>query len=517
MKRLLTLGFAIVMSLSFWQSVEGASKKPKRGGTLTMTIQKDLTRMNPMVGTFSTERLIRELMFDSLFARDIKGNQHPNLVEKWVISNGGKLYTFKLREGVKFHNGKELAAEDVKFSMEYAMNPKNGAYGLTKLKAVDRVEAADKYTLKVHLKRANASFLSYLSDIAAFAVVPKESMAEGIARTTAFPPGTGPFKFVKWEPRRRLIFERHGDHWGQKAFVDRLILRPIRNDTVRFTALRAGDVDIVERTPYEWAKQVIEGKFKDIGYTTASTAGYVTIKFNVTAGPFSDKNLRLAVAHAVNKKQILHAAYFGFGEPSDQKYPKGTAWNLEGIPAPHYDLAKAKSYLKSSNYKGASLGILIYTTATWESVATTLQAQLKKIGMNIKVDAREHGSFTTQAQTGDFEFAIWGGGLQPDPSATYYQDFKCPALKKRRLSVSGYCDKEVDALLKKAEGELDSQKRRELFKQILTKTSDSMPQLPIGYVPRFFTFKKSVKGFATDSAGAFRYWGGGLNYTWLDR
>ena len=137
--------------------------QPKRGGTITLAISKELALMNPLVNTSSTEARIRELMFEPLLARDHNGAIQPRLAESWEVSKDGKLYTFRLRKGVKFHNGKELTAEDIKFAVDYTLNPKNGAYGFDNLSAVERAEAVDKYTLRFHMKTHNPLF-SHLVD-----------------------------------------------------------------------------------------------------------------------------------------------------------------------------------------------------------------------------------------------------------------------------------------------------------------------------------------------------------------
>ena len=129
MKRFAVLGFVFVLLFGLTSLLEAASAQPKRGGTITLAISKELALMNPLVNTSSTEARIRELMFEPLLARDAKGVIQPRLAESWDISKDGKVYTFKLRKGVKFHNGKEMTADDIKYAIDYTLNPKNGAYG----------------------------------------------------------------------------------------------------------------------------------------------------------------------------------------------------------------------------------------------------------------------------------------------------------------------------------------------------------------------------------------------------
>ena len=516
MKRTFTYAWILGLLLSSASLAQSASDKPKRGGTLTLGIVRDLELMNPLVRTRSTEQSIRDLMFDSLLGIDLQGNIKPELAESWDTSKDGKVYTFRLRRGVKFHNGQEMTSEDVKFAIDFARNPKNAAYGLVKLELVERVETPDKYTVRVHFREPSLPFLSSLTDIQAFTVIPKGSLQEGIDKPARFPPGTGPFRFVEWKPTQQIVFERFEDYWGPKPFVDRVILRPIRDTTIRFTALRAGDVDMIERTPYEWVKQIVDGKIKGMSYIHAPHAGYRQLVFNVANPPFNNKKLRFAVAHAINKKEILDAAYLGFGEPADQLYPKGHAWYFEGVPSPSYDPNRARALLKESGYKGETIEIMVQQGE--ESEPTALQAQLKRIGMNIQLRVVEAGAAHALHRRGEFNFYFGGGNFSADPSPTYGTEFVCEEdLKRRNNNAAGYCDKEMDSLIKRAEGELDPAKRRTLLKQIVIKLNEDIPELPLVYVPRFFTFRDYVKGFTTDGDGAFRWTGGGVSHTWLDK
>jgi len=221
MKRFIIVVLSLGMWMGLWAPLESAAVEPKKGGTLTMGIRRDLEMMNPLVRTRSTEQSIRDLIFESLLGLDLNGNIQPNLATSWEVTQGGKVYTFHLRKGVKFHNGREMTAKDAKYAVDYSMNPKNATYGFVKLSIVERVETPDRYTLKLTLKKPSISFLVSLTDIQAFSVIPEGSLEEGVSRPTEFPPGTGPFKFVEWKPRQRIIFDRFDDYWGHKAFVDR--------------------------------------------------------------------------------------------------------------------------------------------------------------------------------------------------------------------------------------------------------------------------------------------------------
>ncbi len=517
MKRFFTYIIILGLLQGFTTLSASAADQPKRGGTLTMAISSKMKMMNPLVRTSSVEKRIRDLMFESLVALDLKGKVQPNLAESWEVSKDGKTYTFRLRKGVKFHNGQEMTAEDAKFAIDYTLNPRNGAYGIKDLSQVEGAKASDRYTLKIYLKNPTPVFPVLLSEIRSFSVIPKGSLEEGVRKPVTFPPGTGPFKFVEWKPGRRIVFDRFDDYWGQKAYVDRVILRVIGNSTVRFTALRTGDVDLIVRVPHEWVKTVEQGKVKGIGFAASFPGNANNIEFNVADPPFNNKKLRFAVAHAINRKEILEGAYFGMGVPARQRFPKGHYWYFDEAPIPSYDLAKARALVKESGYKGEEVDLMISRGATgYEAEATIIQAQLKKIGVKMKVTPLERASALDYRRKGKFHFKLSGGSAYADPVQAY-NEYECEDLRKRRSNEAGYCDKEFDRLLAKAETELDPAKRRELFKQLVQMLNKEIPLLPILFATRHFAYRDYVKGFTTDQNAHYRYWGGGLNYTWIDK
>lgn len=518
MKRFLSISaLALALQLGFHGPSQGASEKAKQGGTLTLAVRNDLQLTSPFVNVRSTQGRILDLLFDPLLGIDLQGRIQPGLAESWETSRDGRAYTFKLRRGVKFHSGKEMVAEDVKFSMDYAMNPRNGASGFVDLSVVEKIELIDPYAIRVTLKKISPGFLSSLTALRSFPVVPKGSLPDGIDKIPTFPPGTGPFRFVGWKPQQLVTLERHANFWGPKAHVERLLLRPVREDAVRLTALRAGDVDMIERLPMEWAKQVADGKLKEIEFKAATHSEFRGIEFNVAQPPFNNKKLRQAVAYAINKKEILQAGSHGFGETSDQKYPRGHRWFVSGLPPFHQDLDRARALLKEAGYGGETIDFMVEPAQNRQAEAAMLQAQLKKAGMNVKLDVIESGAYRDRQRKGEFAFKFDSGGLYPDPIQSY-GEVRCePDSKKRATNTTGYCDPMMDRLLERLESEANLEKREAVLREIIVKLYEDIPELYLGFVPQFYAFRAYVKDFTTDSDANIRWWGGGLSHTWLDK
>jgi peptide/nickel transport system substrate-binding protein len=382
---------------------------------------------------------------------------------------------------------------------------------------VNRAEPVDRYTVRVQLNQPHAGFLAALTQIKAGIVLPKDSLEEGSRKVDVSVPGTGPFKFVEWQPNQRIVFERFDEYWGEhKAFIDRLIFKPILDDTVRLTAVRAGDLDMMRGTPYEWAKQIKEGKVKGIVGLDARFALIKRIDLNVVGSPFENKKLRLAVAHAINREEIVQGVFSGFADPKEvQNYPRYHKWYIEGVPRVSFDPEKARALLKEAGYKGERLELMLTPGSEDQNTAAVVQNQLKKVGLNVELNVLQQAAREQVVRKGQFHFTLRGNNFYPDISDSYVQDLKC---EERRVSnQSGYCDKEMDELFDRADSELDVAKRRAIYKQILIKASEAMPVVGLVFVRKPFAFRDYVKGFVTDREGRFRSFVGGMNTIWLDK
>ncbi|MGH8515285.1 MAG: ABC transporter substrate-binding protein, partial [Gammaproteobacteria bacterium] len=313
--------------------------EPKRGGEVTVLYKDDFDSMDPAIGYTVQSWSPIKAVFDGLM--DYKPGTSelvPDLAEGYEISSDGKTYTFKLRKGVKFHNGKEMTAADVKWSVMYAMDPKNGATGVVPLRSVGSVNAKDKYTIEIVMKEVDSAFLATLGSIRPFPVVPEGSITD--ARIQSMPPGTGPFAFKDYKPDREIVFVRHPDYWQKGLpYLDELVLRPIRDETVRFTSVRAGDVDMIERTAYGSVRGVVKGEYPDLRALPAKYAGFRRLLFNVVDPPFNNIKVRQAVRYALDKQQFIEGAFWGLGEPADQLVPKESPWFIK-LPETKRDLEK---------------------------------------------------------------------------------------------------------------------------------------------------------------------------------
>jgi peptide/nickel transport system substrate-binding protein len=504
----------------FAAQLSHAAETPKHGGRLVLAIRNDINGLNPFVRTTSTNVYVRQLVYESLLDFDKDGKLVPSLAESWTISADGKSYLFKLRKGVKFHDGKELSAEDVKWSVDYALEPNNGSTGLSMLKSVDRVNLKDKLTVEFVLKNPHAGFLSIVATIRPFSIVPSRSVPSGKLDLPGFPPGTGPFAFKDYRPAREIAFVRNKNYWRKGLpYLDELVLKPVLEDQVRFTGLRAGDLDIIERTPYSFIAKILKGEYRELKSAVAKHAGYRRLLFNVADPPFNDVRLRQAVRYAVDKRKYIDGAFWGLGEPADQLFPAGSAWRVK-LPEIKPDPSKVKALLKDVGM-APDWEIELIGQKSEEEELQVIHQQLTTAGIKTKVTILERGARVTRERGGDFMMVLSGGDIPDDPAEEFQSEFGCAEeevkAKKRTENSSGYCNKEVDRLLETAIKTKDAKQRYELYRKVIQLFHDDVVDIPLAYVPRYFVFQQKVQGFETDADGRFNMPDGGISRVWLAR
>jgi peptide/nickel transport system substrate-binding protein len=401
------------------------------------------------------------------------------------------------------------------------MEPKNGATGFSLLKPIESITVLDKRRIRFRLKEPSAPFLSTLASIRSFVVVPKDSLPQGAKTVPAFPPGTGPFAFKGWQTRVETVLVRHKDYWQKGLpYLDEVVFKPVEDATVRLSSLRAGDVHMIERTPYTYVSKIKSGGIKGFSVAEARAAGFKRLIFNVLQPPFDNRTLRLAVAHAIDKKQYLQGAFWGFGSPVDQRYPAGNPWHVK-MPEIKRDVARVKALLKEAGV-GSDFEVEMLGQQGDEAEQQILQQQLASAGIKMKIRIMEYGSYVQKQHERDWQMIIFGGRMQPDPHLVYGVEYVCAEVeqakaKRATRNLAAYCNKEVDALLAEAGTINDTKKRYEMYAKAVRQIADDVSEVPLGFYPRFYAHSDKVKDFNTDDTGAINGIDYGVVRTWMDR
>lgn len=506
-----TLFVSIVLSSIAFFSQSGAQTKPsdklKYGGRLIYGSLKDIATTHVFRNTISVDYNVRGLMFEGLTGLDKVGNVVPCLAKNWEISRDGLIYTFSLRPGVKFHNGKGLTSEDVKWSLDTLRDPKTRAYSLDQFTEVKSIETIDPLTVVFTLKRPFSPFTTMVATTAA-PILPTGSQLPA----DAFPAGTGPFRFIEWQPGHSLTMKAFKEYWIPGIpYLDEILYKPITDDTVRTTALKAREVDLADEIPYSVVAEATKGK-PEFVIVNNEAAVRRRIVFNTRTPPFDDVRLRQAVAFAIDKKELAAAQTWGFAKPTNQRYPSNSFWFIE-LKDREQDLQKAKALMAEAAYKdGFKFKVPVYPGPDVE-LMTILKNQLKKVGIELELDMMDWAARSNVRA--EHRFTMYAGGMaaRSDPNPVYYADF----YSKSKQNESGYSNPEVDKALDRANVAQDPKERKRLYTDALKIIQNDVPEIFLFLGPKFIGLQPHVKGFSTGLLeDRFSHMGGGLPYTWIE-
>jgi peptide/nickel transport system substrate-binding protein len=498
-----------------WLADAPAQEKPRYGGTLNVGLNADIYGLNPFVRTRSIDLSVRQMAYETLVVVDSKFEIKPWLAESWRISPDQKEFTFNLRRGVKFHNGQEMTAEDWKWTVEYAQNPVHGATATQFLENLQTVRAADRYTLRFTLKTPQASFLAALTNLRVLFVVPKGIVATGETKFSTMPPGTGPFAFKEWRPGSHATFERFQDYWQKGLpYLDRVVFKPIPDDSARLAGLRAAELQIINRVPSQWVVKIQRGEIRGVKIEASKYSGLREVYLDVVRPPFNNVKVRQALAHAIDTQQIIDGAYWGLAAPSQERFHKGSPWYF-GFPERKRDLGKAKALLQEAGYRGEKIAFI---SRQGQEEVQFIARQMQEAGFNVAVEVLEAGAYRRRGRTGDFHLKPGGGDAMLDPDQIAVE-FMCDddAIKKRHRenNATGYCNKQVDRLFDEAKITTDLKTRRELYRKAFAIVHDEVPEIFLAFEHRHFGVRPEVRDFTSDANESFNTVEGGIHKAWL--
>src|SRR5207249_3464285 len=400
-------------------------------GTLVVGLVAEPVALDPAQVTDLNSNRVGRRVAETLVAFAEGSTQIvPGLAESWTISRDGLQYTFKLRKGVKFHDGTPVDAEAVKFSIERQIVPDHPASKIGKYPfasyffgTVKAVEPLDELTVRFILKEPRASFLDVMAAAAASIVSPTAVKKFGLDYGTK-PVGTGPFRFASWERRQRVVLEKNPAYWKFPVKVDRVVYRPIVEDQARLTELLTGGLDLIVGTPPDSVPQ-LEGNPK-VTLLRQVGAHVWYLGINNQKKPLDDRRVRQALNYAVNKEAIVRDVLKGTGSLSRGPVLPGT-WGAEtGLKPYPYDPERARQLLAEAGYPNG------FATTMWVpesgsgmqspvAMATVIQSNLKAVGVNETLQTFVWGAFIAKLRSKEQElFSLsWMAGNE-DPDMVMY-------------------------------------------------------------------------------------------------
>ncbi|MDR1622813.1 MAG: ABC transporter substrate-binding protein [Synergistaceae bacterium] len=476
------LVFALVVGLC---GVSGAAPKD----TLLVADMYDATTMDPIGHNDMPSHRACNALYDTLVVLNPETKEmEPSLAEKWEFLSG-KDYKFYLRKGVKFHNGEELKAGDVKFSLERATTDA-GAKIKNYSQNLDSVEVLDDYTFILHLKEVNFSFFASLTHSWSCIISEKAFGAAG-DNYGMNPVGTGPFKFVSWQKGSKYLLERFDDFWGPKAKIKFLEVRSVPEPTSRTIELESGGADVAYPIAVNDMARIEENE-NLILYREPQTS-VVYMGFNMTKKPFNDIRVRQAISAALDVVGVQAAVYRGVGRVPGSLVTSAIPYSIEDEVPPHVqDVEKAKSLLTEAGIKDLSLEIWTNENKERVDMSTIIQAQLEEVGIKAEIKVLEWGAYLQGLNEKQHDLFLlgWVSSL-PDPNFSIDGLLESSAGSNFTFTI----DKKLDEYLAKGRSIPNGPEREALYRELQLYVNELLPMIYLHKNESIAGSQKNVKGF----------------------
>jgi len=434
----------------------------------------DIARFDPHFSTSSNDIRVSFNLFDNLVSRHPDGKLYPGLATEWKLQ-GEKTWIFKLRQGVKFHNGDPFTSADAKFSIERTYDPAVKTMVATALSTIDRIEAPDPYTLIIQSKKPDPLLPARLAFYGGQIVPKKYVESVGNEEFNAKPIGSGPVRFVSWVKDDKAVFDANTDYWGGRIDIDRWIMRPIPETAPRIAALLKGEVDIITQLPPDQEDKVSANASTRV--TGALYAGLYVLAVNSKRPPLDNPLVKQALSLAIDREAIVKELWRGRVIVPSGPISKGDNLFDPSLPPMAYDPKEARERLKKAGYKGEE--IFMETTVAYVSqdkaMAEAIAAMWKDVGVNVKVEVIEYSVRAQKGREKSFKGVWWS-----DPTSTLGDP---DGMMWRLLGPGGpmdyWRDAKFDELGNAARFSVDERFRADAYREITKIFLENLPWIPI--------------------------------------
>lgn len=513
------------------------SEETVAGGSLTIAFNSEPGNLNTTIFPTSSDTNVTHMIYDSLVIPDEELKMVGSLAKEWEVSEDNKTYTFKLQEGVKWHDGTPFTAEDVEFTFTalahpdydggayWRVNPLVGAeeYKAGKADSISGIEVVDPTTIKFTTNDEFAPFLSGLF----IGVLPKHILGDvnpgewAKHDSNRNPIGTGPFKFVKWETGQYIELAGNPDYFGNKPKLDKIIVR-FGDANTMLASFLSKDVDITS-VPVAETPTVSSIDYAEL--VTQNQLSVYYVGFNSKADHFGDPLVRQALAHAIDKQNLVNSVLGEYGNVADDIFPSSHWSHSPDLPIYDYDTAKAEALLEEAGYEKNGKGIyekggkeLKFTfevptgTKERESSAVLLKQMWEQIGVIAEIRSLDFPTLVTKllptddggaqraVEGDDYSAYILGFGVEADPDE-YRSYFGSAYQPPNGYNFVSYSNPTVDELLEKQAREIDFDTRQQYIWDASQQLAEDEIWIPLYEQDFPIVANKRVKGFNPDFRG----------------
>ncbi|MBO8171451.1 MAG: ABC transporter substrate-binding protein [Bacillaceae bacterium] len=497
-----------------------------QGGTMVFGRGADSKSLDPSQVTDGESLAVTKNIFDTLL--DYKGQTtqvEPALATEWENSEDGLTWTFKLREGVKFHDGTDFNADAVVFNFERWMDPEHpyhqgnfpyygymfGGYKGDEGHIIEEVKKVDDYTVEFKLKRPLGPFLNNLA-MSPFGIASPEAVKKYGDKFGENPVGTGPFVFKDWKKNDTITLEKNADYWMEGApKLDRLIFKVIPDNSARLTALQSGEIDLMIGLNPDDVEAVESDSNLKLFKRPSMNVGYLAM--NTEKEPFDNVQVRRAINMAINKQALIDAFYGGLGVPAKNPMPPSLWGYNDSIEDYEYNPEKAKELLAEAGYPNG------FKTELWampnprpympqpQKIAAAVQADLEKIGIDAEIITHEWTPYLEKTGKGEHTMAFlgWTGDNGDPDNFLYVLLDKDNAKGPDAGNIAFYKSDELHELLIQAQQLSDQAERAELYMQAQEIIHEDAPWVPLVHSTPPLAGKATIQDFAPHPTGSDKF------------
>lgn len=496
-----------VMTLSIGVSCT-AEVGPRYGGTLILGLSRPLDNLAYYRSYAATKNLVTMAIWDTLLHYDEQGNLLPGLAKSWEVADP-KTIVLHLREGVKFHDGNIMDAEDVIASIEFAISPEAKSPMAWMFDSLESVEALDDMTVQINLRVPTVVDILYALATGEGGVTSKEAIETYGVGLGEHPIGAGPFKLESWERGSRIVLVKFDDYWEEgKPYLDKYVIKILPEEFTRFTALTGEHVHLAYRMSYKNIESLEETEGLKANVYSTYCIYFLALKNN--KAPFNDVRVRKALNYAIDRETLTKAVVLGYAIPAITDIPPSMPGSLAGIEAPYpYDPEKAKELLAEAGYpNGFSFEAIVKSKSPDLETGLVLQKYFKAIGVDLKLIKEEPGTHWIHEQAGAYEDAALGYWYPDFPDAAgslraFYYSKNMPP--EACCNFDYYANEEVDELLDKAARESDIEKRSELYVEVNKILYNDAPKVWLYHVEEALPSSAKVKGLKLGPMSSFQH------------
>jgi peptide/nickel transport system substrate-binding protein len=456
-------------------------------GTLKVAIPSNMNTLDPAKTKIGEEYIINFLVYSGLTELDRGGKAKPDLGESWTASDDQKTWTFKLRKGVKFHDGRELDSEDVKTTIARVMDKATGSVARVNFDIVSSIETPDKYTIIFKLKIPYSGFADILGD-RQLRIVPKDKL-DSIASK---PVGTGPFELVEFKPGDRIELKKNPNYYRPGIpKLDGIVFRIMPETAARVAALDTGAVDLVWDLPPEAIDQL--KKNPKIVLDSVATSTWDGLIMNAAQKPFDDVRVRKAVSLAIDKKALVELALFGNGAATHTMIPPSSPYFNDKLPI-ETDIPQAKKLLAEAGFANG-FETTLYVPAgrpTRERLGVGAAEMLKAIKLKVDIQRVPWDKFVKDIE-GKAAFSVDGFYSRPTLDTSIYPWYHSSG--SWNTTLWNYKNPEMDKILEAARAAKSDEDRKKDYKEFQRIAVEQ----PAGVIPYVLNhtnaYRSNVKGF----------------------